>query len=362
MAESLQILSPRDGDVLNRHDGQLSAEALVVPVAGTTPFGAPVTVNGIPGSVAGETFTCAVPLSQREEAIEACTGDVVTRISVLCDCNSQPRYRFSVDDNIEWLADLGRHPDEFDSLFDHWFLAFWRQLHREYNTKVHFNLYYQTVDQRFNISQFPEKWREDFEQNSDWLHLSFHALQDKPDRIYKDAAYEQLAHDFELVVDEIKRFASEAVTSRVTTVHWAEAPQEACRALVDRGVDILVGLFVPVGGVCTTRYYLDMPTAEYINTRDAWKDNSEGIIFVACDAVVNTLSLEEVIPHIEKRAADPHTGEMLELLIHEQYFRADLPDLYQPDVMQKAERAIKWASEHGYEPCFWGEGLLGSPE
>lgn len=229
MAKSLRILSPRDGDVLNRHDGQLSAEALVVPVTGTTPFGAPVTANGIPGDVVDETFTCAVALRQGEEAIEACAGDVATRISVLCDYNSQPRYRFSVDDNIEWLADLAQHPDEFDSLFDHWFLAFWQQLHREYNTKVHFNLYYQTVDQRFNLSQFPEKWRDDFEQNSDWLHLSFHALQDKPDRIYKDATYDQLAHDFELVMDEIERFAGEAVTSRVMTVHWAEAPREACR-------------------------------------------------------------------------------------------------------------------------------------
>ena len=119
MAESLAILWPNDGDVLNRHDGQLTGEALTIQVSGIMPPGAEVTVNGIPATVEGKTFTCALPLTQREEIIEARgAGDLAT-VRVLCDRNSCPRYRFSVDDNIRWLADLGREPDSFDSLFDH---------------------------------------------------------------------------------------------------------------------------------------------------------------------------------------------------------------------------------------------------
>ncbi len=360
MSTDLQITFPRDGDVLNRHDGRLEHGTLTVTVQGRIPAGEAVTVNGLPAKVQGETFTCEVPLTQREETIRAQAGKQVAAVRVLCDFHSRPRYRFSVDDNVEFLADLAAHPDRYASLFDHWYLAFWRRMHSEYGAKIHLNMYYQTVDQRFNLSQLPSKWREEWEANADWLHLSFHALQDQPPYPYREASYEQMARDFDLVMGEIRRFAGEAVTSRETTVHWASAPREACQALAERGVDVLIGIFFVEREEIDTAYYLDTQTALHIRRRDAWRDWSEGISFVDCDWVINNLRLEEIIPRLEERVADPHTGEMLELLIHEQYFREELP-FYQREAQEKAERAIRWVTEQGYAPCFWGEGLLGSP-
>ncbi len=55
-----------------------------------------------------------------------------------------------------------------------------------------------------------------------------------------------------------------------------------------------------------------------------------------------------------------HLNIYYQTIDHEQYFRTDLP-YYQPDVTEKTEQAIRWVTEHGYEPCFWSEGLLGSP-
>jgi len=360
MGATLQVTFPRDGDILNRHDGRLEGGTLTVTVQGRATAGVPVTVNGSPAIRQGNTFTCAVSLTRPEETIRAEAEGEEASVRVLCDFHSRPRYRFSVDDNIEFLADLSAHPDRYGSLFDHWYLAFWRRMHDHYGAKIHLNLYYQTVDRRFNLSQLPTKWRDEWEANADWLHLSFHALQDQPPHPYRHGTYAQMAHDFELVMGEIRRFAGEAVTSRETTVHWASASREACRALVERGVDILIGLFFVEREEIDTAYYLDTETAEHIRTRDAWRDWSEKIIFVDCDWVVNNLRLGEIIPRLEERAADPHTGEMLELLIHEQYFRQESL-FYQPEAQDKAERAIRWASEHGYEPCFWGEGFLGSP-
>ena len=280
----------------------------------------------------------------------------------MADLNSRKRYRYSIDDNIEFLHDLGTNPDAYNSLFDHWYLAFWRRMHEEYGAKIHLNIYHQTVDGRFTLAQLPHKWRGEFEENSPWLHLSFHALQDKPDRYYRGTTYDQLARDFELVMGEIRRFAGEAVITRETTVHWAEAPREACRALRDRGVDTLIALFyTSPGGQVSTKYYLDQPTAEHIRGREAWHDYAEGFTFVDCDVVVNGVTLEEVVPSLEARVADPHTGELLEMIIHEQYFRPELR-YHQPDAQEKTERAIRWVTERGYEACFWGEGFLGAEE
>jgi hypothetical protein len=76
--------------------------------------------------------------------------------------------------------------------------------------------------------------------------------------------------------------------------------------------------------------------------------------------VVNSFSVEQIAPLLEKRTASPHTGELVELLIHEQYFRKEL-DLYQPTILDKVRIAIQWVTDHGYEPVFWSDGFLGIP-
>jgi hypothetical protein len=47
-------------------------------------------------------------------------------------------------------------------------------------------------------------------------------------------------------------------------------------------------------------------------------------------------------------------------MIHEDSFFPELTRCYQPDVQQKAEYAIRWVTEQGYEPVFWDEGFIGA--
>lgn len=365
---TLQITSPRDGDYLNRHDAQVQGEALTVTVNGECPPGALVTVNGQPAQVVLDTFTADVALSAGLQTIEARCGEEAAKVVVVADTKSRKRYRFSIDDNIEFLHDLGTEPDSFASLFDHWYLRFWNTMHEKYGTKVHLNTYYELSDGSWNTSLMPDKWRGEWEASSDWLHLSFHARRNLPHRIYQAATYDQMAHDYDLVVGQIKRYAGEAVLTNETTVHWAEAPLGACQALKDRGIDILIGLFWVRDGCCTTKYYLDLPQAEYCHSRDAWRDNSTGLTFVSCDQVVNSWAADRVVAELQPQVANPHTGEMIELLIHEQYFREDrlLVDqpqrvsYFQHDIFAKVESNIRYLTEQGYAPCFWSDGLLGS--
>jgi hypothetical protein len=358
----LQIESPWHGDILNRHDGTETADAVTITVQGRVPEGAQVTVNGISAHIRGRSFRCAVTLRRRENVI-ACVGKTDAakyeqNIKVFWDKGSRPRYRFSVDDNIEFLKDLGTIPEDYPSLFDHWYLAFWRRMHEEFGAKIHINIYYQTVERDFTLAQLPQKWSEEWRASADWLHLTFHALQDKPARIYKDATYDEIARDFDLVVREIKRFASPSLLSKTTTVHWAEAPEHACRALYDRGIRVLIGLFNrPPGGELTTGYYMPEATKDHIGARDYWHDPETHLTFIACDAVVNNLALDKIEAHLDAQAANPHTGELIELLIHEQYFRKELSD-HQPDIQDKVIRALQWVTKRGYEPVFWGDERL----
>ena len=364
----IKITQPIHGDVVNRHDLYEEPGRSLLGVFGEAKEGVEVRVNGEVADRQGTLFRCKVPLEglRNELVAELADGSGSAAATVLWDRTDKKRYRFSLDDNVLFLSDIAREPDSFPSLFDHFYLGFWQRMNREYGTKVHINIYYQECygvlpegqEAWFNLSMFPDRYRDEWQANADWLRLTFHAREDKPDRIYKGATYDEMAHDYEMVTNEIKRFAGEEVLSKFTTVHWAEAPREACRALRDRGVEGLLGLFVTSApDSSNTRYYLSKAMGQHCAEREAWKDLDEDIVFVACDAVVNGLALGSVASYLDDVEADPHTAEVLELLIHEQYFRKELK-IYQPDAMQKVEAAIQWAHARGYEPTFWQEGIL----
>jgi len=363
MPSQLCITSPWDGDILTRHDGEETADGLRLVVEGRCD-GGPVTVNGVaaevgPADADGPTFRAAItlPPAPRRQAIVAQAGGRQAAATVTYLARSRPRFRFSVDDNVQFLADLARDPAAYPSLFDHWYLAFWRRMHETYGAKIHINIYYQTPE-GFRLPELPDRWRDEWRAASSWLHHTFHALQDKPDRIYRYATAAQIAADYELVTEEIKRFAGPELLSQVTTVHWAEAPREAVRALHGRGLNGFIGIFASDNGRPTTAYYLTEEQAVHVAQRDAWEDTTEGVVFIECDLVVNSVPLAQVVPHLEAVAASPQRSEMMELLIHEQYFRQELM-YHQPDVMQKVEAALGWVTERGYEPVFWGDGFLG---
>ena len=361
MTTAFQLVQPRDGDILNRHDGEETAVELSITVHGSAPIERVVTVNGITAERSGGTFHCRVPLQARQNTLAVACGADRREITVFWDRASFPRYRFSIDDNIEFLKDLGLHHEDYPSLFDHWYLAFWREMHREYGAKFHFNIYYQTDG--FDLTQMPDKWKEEWQANADWLRLTFHALQDKPDRPYRNAEYPQIAHDFDLITGHIRRFAGEELLSKTTTIHWAECPKPAILALRDRGIENLIGLFSTQGyqGVCTTGYYLSPGQCAYCDTRGAWHDTDTGLNFIRCTSVVNALALEAIPQALDARTATPATAEMVELLIHEQYFRKEL-HYYQPTILDKVRASLRWVHERSYKPVFWSGGYLGNPQ
>jgi hypothetical protein len=356
MTKGLGITFPRDGDILNRHDGTESNENLVVAVRGTAPSGAKVLVNGQETQANGPTFTFKIALTGRKSVIVAEAGGARDEVRVWWNKGSRKRFRFSMDDNILFLKDLGLNPHKYASIFDHWYLGFLREMHAEFGTKVHINIYYQTDG--FDLTQMPDKWKDEWQANAPWLHLSFHALGDKPDRPYRNAVYTQMAHDYDLICGHIRRFAGDEVLSNTTTVHWAECPMDAARALRDRGIENLIGLFSSANPECTTRYYLTPEQNAHCDGRDAWHDHDTDLTFIQCACVVNGFEVEEIGPLLEARTAIPQTSDMIELLIHEQYFREEL-SYYQPTVKEKVRTALRWVTDHGYEPVFWSDGFLG---
>lgn len=357
----MKIESPFHGAVLNHRHGKAVEGGLSVTVTGKAPAGARVTVGGQLARREGEAFSAEVVLKQFETDItavgEGAAGRREDTVRVVWDKHSCKRYRVSIDDNSFFLRDVAQK--QYRSLFDCFYLAMLRDLHRKYGTKYTINIYYTTGDD-FNLSQFPDKYKGEWRDCADWLKLTFHAQADKPDRPYYDAPPEKLLADLDQVVEQIRRFAGEASYAPPTIIHWGQTRQEALKPLYERGVRALSGYFRKMGGHYDVNYRFDDIISEYLSRHDAWKDFRSGIVFSRVDIVINSTPVDKIVGTLEPLTKDPNQAEIMDLLTHEQYFWPFYKN-YLPDHPQRMDAALRWVTEQGYRPVLMHEGFLGGP-
>lgn len=358
----LRVDEPFHGAVLNRRHGQAVEGGLKIRVRGSAPLDDPVTVNGVRAQRAGRAFTAEVVLRDKETDIVASTrgvlGQIEHRVRVVWDRHSRPRYRFSIDDNSFFLRDIAQK--KYPSLFDCFYLKILRDLHEKYKTRFVLNIFYAT-DDGFDLSQFPDRYRAEWEDNAHWLKLAFHARAEFPDRLYQHAAPARLIADLDQVNEQIHRFAGEKTCSPPTVIHWAMTPLAAFKPLYERGVRVLSGYFTRINGSWDINYRLDDERCEYLSRHDALKDFDSGIVFSKVDIVCNSTPVDRIVPTLAPLAEDPNTAEIMDLFTHEQYFWPFYKN-HVPDHAQRLDTAIRWVTEHGYEPVFYHEGFLGGRE
>ena len=316
----IKFSSPINGDMLNEFDGKVVNGRLFTSVSVTAPPGSIIRINGVEAKYTGNEFSAEISLKDYKNSIELVESNTGTRqsITVYWLKNYANKYRLSLDDNIWFLRDISNNSDTYKSIFENPYLSFFKQIHDTFGTKVHINIYYQTDG--FNLSQMTTKYKSEWKENSSWLRLSFHALQNDPDRPYTNAGYDEVKRDCEMVKEQIIRFAGEELMGPVTTLHWGESTVQGSRALRDAGYVGQVSDFVIENGVPIISMYLDLEQTKHINERFIWRDNQEGIIFSRISIIINTHKVDEIVPFMNELRKDRHKSAYLDLLMHEQYF------------------------------------------
>jgi hypothetical protein len=361
-APTFCIEAPVHGAVLNHRHGKESDQRLQIRVTGRAPAGSRVLVNGqLADRPTAKRFEASVDLRHRNSEIVATTereGETLRHpIRVVWDRGSFPRYRFAIDDHIFFLRDIVRH--NYRSLFDCFYLEFLRKLHRTYAAKFTLNVYFTDGD-NFDLREFPSRYKAEWSDNADWLRLSFHARADLPARPYQHATAAQVISDYDQVTEQIHRFAGQAAYAPTTITHWAMLPTSAFQPLAERGVKVLSGYFRQQDGKWDINYCLDDRRSAYLSCHDAWQDFESGIVFTKIDLVCNHLaSIDQVIPQLESLTHDPHQAELMDLTSHEQA-SWDFSPAYVADHAERIERAVRWVTDHGYQPVFFHEGFLGN--
>lgn len=249
---------------------------------------------------------------------------------------------FTVDDNIRFLKELALSPKP--SLFDHPYPAMYRELHKHFGVKVQLNLFYEMPG--FDLSRFPDRYREEFAANAHWLKLSFHSQLEnvKP---YEFSGYAEVRSHCEAVHREILRFAGPDSLGKTTTVHYCRTTPEGLRAMKDCGMAGLLGLF---GTDEEPRISYSAPEELGAQIRHGAVIPFDGVALGSIDMVINNVALEDIIPGLSVLLP----RDQLRVMIHEQYFYPDY-DRYQPEFAQKLATCFAWLGQQGYQSRFFEE-------
>ena len=245
---------------------------------------------------------------------------------------------FTVDDNIRCFREICERG--YASIFEHPYLAMYKRLYEKYDLKIQLNLFYE--DEKFNLSEMTDRYRDEWAACSDWLKLSFHSRFENS-RPYECSGYGEVFEDCAAVHREIVRFTSPASLAKTTTVHYCLTTDEGIAALKDNGVKGLLGLYG-----ASPSYQSTPEECALINEGETVL--SDGVYYAQIDIIMNKHTREQIL----ERLSSLIDRELIKIMIHEQYFYSDYPR-YQPDFEEKIAAAFEFLKKNGYESIFLEE-------
>lgn len=301
---------------------------------------------------------------------------------------------FYIDDTIWVLRDITRQKPA--TLFDNPFMKMLKDAHDKYGLKVQLNLFYRTDSfygyDQFSLADVTDAYKSEFEANSDWLKMAFHAFEEFPDYPHINATYEDTKWLFENIEKEVFRFAGKDSFAYAVCPHWVPMSKEAVRALADCGVKLLdvtrgdseeyngdpeslpyghsfkllqnrqpeTKVFSRGGrntaidrSICGYNHIDQKTDDEIFGTLKTVYNEEFGLPFKRyCSACINLIPLNE----IENDFAPLIDDEYIGICDHEQYFYADYL-AYQPDYADKIMKMCEILTSNGFE-FICGEDII----
>ncbi|MBE7047845.1 MAG: hypothetical protein E7393_00525 [Ruminococcaceae bacterium] len=147
---------------------------------------------------------------------------------------------FYIDDVIWPFRDIMEERPK--SIFDQRLLKILKEAHEIYGLKVTLNCFYRTdysySDYEFSLAEMTDVYKSEWEENSDWLKLGYHAKQEFPDYPLINVEYDDMKNEYMRFVKEVKRFAGENILMESINPHWWPVSKDGCRALRDCGIKL----------------------------------------------------------------------------------------------------------------------------
>ena len=298
---------------------------------------------------------------------------------------------FYIDDVIWPFRDITREKPA--SIFDQTLLKILKEAHDKYGIKVVLNSFYRTDyyygDDDFSLADMTDAYKDEWEANSDWLKLAFHAKQEFPDYPHINIDYEDMKKMYVRFKNEVIRFAGEKTLSTAFNPHWSPVSRDGLRAMTEEGITIcsvtagekkeyngdpsslpyghagrllnnrkpetaiffrnLKGDAAIDNSLCGYNHISTEEYAGMLYTQDVIYNEEMGVFFKAFfnSVCLNLSPVDEIEADMERALGE----EYLCLATHEQYCYPDY-FAYQPESREKFMKAFECINKHGYEYIF----------
>lgn len=392
----IDITSHRQGAILNHNHGVETESGLKIRVEGISETGRPVKINGVPAEMDGRIFRADVELKEQYNNVTASvltpSGNYSQELTLVWDKKSFKRYNCYIDDHSFLFMELTRQRPA--RAFDHFYLAALKKIHEETDLKVTLNCFYRNDHDPagYVISEMPDIWKSEFEDQSDWLRFSFHAYSEFPDRPYIEATAEEFGKDYDLVQNEIIRFAGEKSFIVPMIIHWGNIHSVVADEYRRRGARIYGRSMRPCvmggpsladrqkGGNMTeiekraasrneriapnegfSLYYDDQEEISYLAKHKAYYNPAIDMYIqigsVCCNLLTQDVIRERIAQTLE--ANTKYGVEAFSFASHEQYSFPFYPN-YIPDHLDRIALTARLYHDAGCKGVFYPEGLLGN--
>ena len=240
-------------------------------------------------------------------------------------------YNFFIDDNVFFFDDIYRH--QFSSIFDSFYLAGLRKAHERFGTRFTLNTFYHNWHHpEFDLSLFPDRFKAEFEANSDWLRFAFHGQSEFPERPYSEAYPEKIAEHYGQWHQAISRIAGEKPLIAPVIFHYFDATPDARKFMREKGMKFHA---LPIGEKGSFNPELDQYE-------------------IPVDIILNLFKAD--IGGIRAKLEEKAAAGQQKILIgsHEQYAYRSYEN-YIPEYFDGLFAACEVMKKQGYEPVYFNE-------
>ena len=245
----------------------------------------------------------------------------------------EKKMHVSFDDVIDVFIDLTQNEQEYESIFDNEMLAWLKDLHEKYGMKAACYVFYE--DGNFNLAVCTTKFRNEFEDNADWLKFGFHSL--NASTVYgKDET--SISGDYRKTIESLERVVSKkSITSTIRLQSYTGTKKEIEK--------IMFNSEVPVTSLLCAddqrrSYYLSEKESNYIYSHDEFFDPDMRLRFISTDLRIEYIdSINEKIKEFSGTAWNNQLGDLV-VFTHE--WAID------DEVKNKLENILMWGSNNEY--------------
>lgn len=243
-------------------------------------------------------------------------------------------FHLSFDDTILLFKDLSEK--EYTSIFNNPTLNWYKELHNKYGVVISCYVYFEKND--FDLTMVSGKFRNEFEQNSNWLRFGFHSLNETIN--YSQG---RIVDDYKKTMHELKRIVGTKSVDHVVRLQMFQGTYEGIEHLVALEDESVVGLLTADDN--RQSYYLSACDNQWIYCHDEFYDNQMGIKLYSTDFRIEYVdNIDLKLKELNQECWNNQTGDLV-VFSHEWALNLENK--------RKIEKLCRYAFEKGYNFVFF---------